>query len=121
MTTGSNDEYYSFDEKEINAALEAARQPYEGTDLRAVTEIAQLDRGETEFRAACLAIVSSNHKVCLSLPLGLGRVCIPIPFSLPNGTAVRACLSIRTVWGIPTGVCVRLYVAGEQIVKKCLP
>ena len=121
MTSATNSEYHSFDEEAVSATLQAARQPFEGTDVQSVTEISQADKGELEIRAACLEIVSSNHRVCLNLPLGLGSVCIPLPFDLPDGTAVQACLDIRTFFGIPTGVCVRLLVAGQQIVRKCLP
>jgi hypothetical protein len=121
MASGTNDEYYEFDDQAVSATIEAARQPFEGRDFRAVTEISALDGGELELRAACLEIVSGNHRVCLKLPLGIGKICLPLPFDLPDGSAVRACLSIRTKWGIPTGVCVKLYVAGEQIASKCFP
>ena len=99
MSNGTNDEYHEFDEQAVSATLEASRQPFEGRDLRAV----------------------SDNKVCLKLPLGIGQVCIPVPFDIPDGSVVRACLSIRTKWGIPTGVCVKLYVAGEKIASKCFP
>lgn len=124
MTTGTNeqnDEYVGFDEQAVTATLEASRQPFEGRDARAVTELSATDGGELDLRASCVSVTSGNHRVCLRLPLGIGQVCIPVPFDLPNGTAVRACLSIRTKWGIPTGVCVRLYVAGEQVARKCFP
>jgi len=114
-------EYGSFDDEAVSKALEAARAPYEGADLRTVEKINTTDSGGLEIRAQCISLTSGNHKVCLNLPLGLGSICIPLPFDLPDGTAVRACLSIRTFWGIPTGVCVTLYVGGEQIVRKCFP
>jgi hypothetical protein len=114
-------EYASFDDEAVSQVLEAARQHYAESDVRAATEIATADSGGLEMRAQCISITSSNHKVCVNLPLGLGSICIPLPFNVPNGTAVRACLSIRTTWGIPTGVCVTLYVGGEQIVRKCFP
>jgi hypothetical protein len=121
-TNAENDEYYEFDEQAVSATLEASRQPFEGTDFRTEPDISAVDRGELELRAACTEIVSGNHRVCLRLPLGIGQVCIPLPFDVPNGTPIRACLGIRTTWpGIPTGVCVRLYVAGEQVAKKCYP
>lgn len=124
MTTGTNEteeEYSEFDEQAVSAALEASRQPFEGREARAVTDISAVDGGELELRASCMSIVSRNHRVCLKLPLGIGQVCIPVPFDVRNGTAVRACLSTRTKWGIPTGVCVKLYVSSEQIVSKCFP
>ena len=121
-TNGTSDEYYEFDEQDVSATLEASRQPFEGTDFRSVTEISTVDRGELELRAACIEVITGNHRVCLRLPLGIGQACTPVPFNLPNGTKVRACLSVRTIWpGIPTGVCVTLYVAGERIARKCYP
>ena len=114
-------EYASFDDEAVTKTLEAARQPYEGANLSARTEISAADDAGLEMRAQCISVTSGNHKVCLKLPLGLGSVCLPLPFDLPDGTAVRACLSIRTKWGIPTGVCVTLSVGGEQIVRKCFP
>lgn len=122
MANGTNDEYYEFDEQAVTATLEASRQQFEGRDLRAEPDFsAPAEGGELELRAACISVTSGNNRVCLRLPLGIGQVCIPVPFDIPNGTAIRACLSTRTSWGIPTGVCVKLYVAGEQIAKRCFP
>ncbi|WP_190989179.1 hypothetical protein [Pseudarthrobacter sulfonivorans] len=127
MTTGTNeqnDEFVEFDAQAISATFEAARQPFEGRDLGAEPDFsAPSDRGELELRATCLSVVSRNRRVCLKLPLGIGQVCIPVPFDIPEGTAVKACLSIRfCCFGtIPTGVCVTLDVAGERIAKKCFP
>ncbi|MDQ0767944.1 hypothetical protein QF031_000693 [Pseudarthrobacter defluvii] len=120
MANETNDEYAEFDEQAVTATLEASRQPFEGRNLQEV-DFSAVDGGELELRASCISITSGNHRVCLKLPLGIGNVCLPLPFDLPDGTAVRACLSTRTKWGIPTGVCVKLYVAGEQIVSKCFP
>lgn len=120
MTT-SAPEYHSFPDEAVSGTLEAARQPYAGQDLTAVAEIVPVDVSELELSAACIDVVSGNKRVCLNLPLGLGRACLPLPFDLPDGSAVKACLSLRTVLGIPTGVCVRLHVGGVQIVKKCFP
>jgi hypothetical protein len=113
--------YASFDDDAVTKTLEAARQPYEGVNMRAITEITPTDSAGLELRAQCISVTSGNHKVCINLPLGLGSACLPLPFDLPDGTAVRACLSIRTTWGIPTGVCITLSVGGEQIVRKCFP
>ena len=121
MANGQDEEYAEFDEQAITATLEAARQPFEGRDASAVTDLSTTEGGVLEMRASCISVVSGNRRVCLRLPLGIGQVCIPVPFDVPNGTPVRACLSIRTSWGFPTGVCVKLYVAGEQIVSRCYP
>jgi hypothetical protein len=71
-----------------------------------------VDRGELELRAMCISVVSGNHRVCLKPPVGIGRVCIRVPFDLPDGTAVRACLSIRTSGSFPPA-CV-LYAAVNE-------
>jgi hypothetical protein len=119
-TSGTNDEYYEFDEQAFTAALEASRQPFEGRDVSALPNFSDVEGGELELRAACVSAVSGNHRVCLKVPV-VGNICIPLPFDLPDGTAVRACASVRTKWGFPTGVCVKLYVAGEQVASKCFP
>lgn len=122
MTNGTNDEYHEFDEQAVTATLEASRQQFQGREAGAAPDFSSpSEGGELELRAACISVVSGNNKVCLKLPLGIGQVCIPVPFDVPNGTAVKACLSTRTSWGIPTGVCVKLYVAGEQVAKRCFP
>jgi hypothetical protein len=122
MTSPTDEEYHSIDDAAVTATLEAARQSFGAGDVREVTEISPTNSGELELRASCFEIRSTNRRVCLRLPLGLGNVCIPLPFDLPDGSLVRACVSIRTVWpGIPTGVCVRISLAGEQLVKRCLP
>jgi hypothetical protein len=46
-----------------------------------------------------------QEQTCLNLPLGIGKVCLPVPSSVPNGTAAEACIGICTTWKIPT--CIR--------------
>jgi hypothetical protein len=121
MTSATNDQYHEIDDAAVSATLEVARQEFEGRDMQRESEVSVADSGELELRAACLSLVSANRKVCLKLPLGIGNVCIPLPFDVRDGTAVQACVGIRTKWGIPTGVCVRILLGGEQLVKKCLP
>jgi len=110
--------YTSFSDEDISRALEAAKKPHQETDLRAVTEISPAAR-PLSFRAACISISTTNNQVCLNLPLGLGSVCIPIPFNIPDGTVVQACIDICTIWGIPTGACLRISAEGQQIVSQC--
>src|SRR4051794_40072699 len=113
-------EYASFSEEEINRTVETARRPYEGVNLRSAEVMSgdlALKSGTASFRAQCLEIVSQGNQVCLRLPFGLPPLCVPI--DLPDGTAVQACLDICTHWGIPTGVCVSLTVAGNQIFRQC--
>jgi hypothetical protein len=118
MTKPNDDEYYSFDDEAVSSALEAARQPYEATDLQAIAEISS-ESGELSVLAQCISVTVRNRRVCLNLPLGLPRVCIPIPVNIKDGTAAQACLSICTFWGIPTGACVRVVVGGVVVVKRC--
>ncbi len=113
-------EYTSFSEEAINQAVETARRPYEGVDLRSpqvMTGDLALKSGPASFRAECLEIVSRDREVCLGLPLGLPDLCVPV--NLPDGEAVQACLDICTHFGIPTGVCVSLRVAGNEIFRQC--
>ena len=112
-------EYHSFDDEAISSVLEAARLPYAETDLMAVTEVSTTQSPNLTLLAQCISISVSNHRICLNLPLGLGRVCIPIPFNIPNGTVAQVCLSICTIFGIPSGVCIRISVGGQTIVRKC--
>lgn len=112
-------EYYSFDDAAVSSVLEAARQPYAETNLREISEISLVETPKLTLLAQCLSVVVRNNRICLRLPLGLGSVCLPIPFNIPNGTAAKACLSICTIFGIPTGVCVRITVGGVTIVNKC--
>ena len=110
--------YHSFDDEAVSRTLEAAKQPHQETDLQAVTEISPAAR-PLSLTAACISVVTTNNRVCLNLPLGLGSVCIPIPFHIPDGTVVQACLDICTIWGIPTGACIRISFEGQQIVRQC--
>jgi len=114
-------QYHSFPEEAFSRTLETARQLDEGRDLRDLAQITPSELGTMELRAACISVTSGNHRVCLNVPI-VGNICIPLPFDLPDGTAVQACVSIRTInFGIPTGVCVRIRVAGEEIVSRCFP
>ncbi len=113
----SEPEYASFDEAEVSSALEAARQEYEGVDFRSVTEVSTAVSPNLELRATCLELRSTGRRVCLELPLNLGRRCVPV--NLPDGTLVRVCLSICTTFGVPTGVCVRVFLGSEQVAKRC--
>lgn len=110
-------EYHSFSDEAVSSALEAARQPYEETDLHAATEISTTEN-PLEVLAQCISVTVRNNRVCLNLPLGLGSRCIRIPINIPNGTAAQVCLTICTFLGIPTGVRVRVTVAGQTVVNQ---
>ncbi|MFC3614640.1 hypothetical protein ACFORG_12775 [Lutimaribacter marinistellae] len=112
-------EYHSFDHEAVNQALQAARAAHEDKNLMAMDSTSDIsDSGELSLLAECIAVTVSDHKVCLDLPLGIGKVCIPIPIKFPDGEAAKACLSICTTWGIPTGVKVSISIGGITVVEK---
>ncbi len=109
-------EFHSFDDKSVQAALEAARAHYE--DRNKATAFNSAEDGHLAMAAGCISVTVENGKVCLNLPLGIGNYCLPIPSIIPNGTAAEACLHICTTWGLPTGIRVTISVAGKVIVSK---
>ena len=115
----SEPEYVSFDEEEYRSALEAARQEFEGVDLRSV-DFSTAQDASAEIRATCVELRSIGRRVCLILPRPLRRDPLCIPLNLPDGSIVRACLYVCTFWGIPIGACVRVYLAGELVAKRCI-
>lgn len=112
---------HSFDEEAINAALEAASGHFDA-QLSAGTvdtgTLSAFDDGHLALAAGCISVTVENGKICLNLPLGIGKYCLPIPSVIPDGTAAEACLRICTTWKIPTGVGVTISVAGKVIVSK---
>ena len=124
MTKPTDQEVYEFDAEAVQAAVDAAREgvPTEAASADVSTlDISNSVGAELTVLAQCITVTVRNRKVCVRLPLGLGTACLPIPISIGDGTSAQACLSIRTVWGIPTGVCVSVSVGGKQIVRKCFP
>ncbi len=118
--------YYEFNAEAIQGALEAAREAAAEQVQVAAADVTTLDLtaaqvSDVTVQAECITVSIRNRKVCLSLPLGLGSVCLPIPINIGDGTSAQACLSIRTTWGFPTGVCVYVSALGNEIVRKCFP
>ena len=110
---------YNFSEESISNAIDAARKTHEGTQLDASKSEFSIHKGGCMLVAAeCIAVTTENHKVCINLPLGLGKHCLSLPISIPDGTAGKACLSICTTWGIPTGVKVSVEIAGITVVSQ---
>lgn len=102
-----------FSEEKTKAALDAAKtgvQPPRASDtIRDSRALCLL--------AECISVKVEDNKVCLELPLNLGKECIPIPVEIPNGTVASACLHVCTTWGIPTGVRVIVAVAGAVVAE----
>jgi hypothetical protein len=115
-TSASGGQRYSFKEEHINRTLDAAASRFEGRNLRS-----QIDTAQNPYLRSigdCVDLRSGESEVCLDLPLGLGDVCIPLPFDLPDGKAAQACLYLCTTWGIPTGVTIKVTVAGFTVVEQ---
>jgi hypothetical protein len=110
-------EYYSFNATTIKEAIESVKSDVSTLSVENVSASAVEDPHVENF-GGCISVVIKNHKVCLKLPLGLGNVCLPIPISIKDGTAAQACLTICTFFGVPTGVRVRIVVAGNTIISK---
>lgn len=111
--------YYSFSDEAVNNALAAAKQTHEGSQLQATEADFNIQKGGCMLVAAeCVKVTTENHKVCINLPLGLGKHCLNLPVSIPDGTVGQACLSICTTWGIPTGVKVSVVIAGVTVVSQ---
>jgi hypothetical protein len=72
--------------------------------------------------ASCVGVGIVNRRVCLKLPV-VGNVCIP-NLNVPMGNiGAQACVSVCTKgvgpFKVPTGACVSIRVAGNQIIRQC--
>lgn len=111
--------YAEFSKDEIVNALATAKEHNQTFGIAAFDDNTSIAAsGEFSILAQCISVKVANRKVCLKLPLGIGNVCLPIPISVGNGTTVKACLSICTRFGIPTGVKVTVSVGSTVIVTK---
>jgi len=112
-------EFYKFSEESISNAVEAAKKTHEETQLKATESDFNIYKGGCMLVAAeCISVTTKNHKVCVNLPLGLGKHCFSLPVSIPDGTVGKACLSICTTWGVPTGVKVSVIIGGITVVSQ---
>ena len=111
--------FHEFDQDQIDASLRAAAEHYDHSTLRTQgLEAGAADDGHLRMLAAeCLSVTVEDGKICLKIPIA-GKVCLPIPSFIPNGTAAEVCLHICTKFGVPTGVKVTISVAGKQILEK---
>lgn len=120
----AEEKYHEFDEKAVAEAIASARTSHQ--ELTGATESAAEaapvnlagSDGPMEIAAQCITVTVANKKICVNLPLRIGRICVPVPGFVPNGKAAQACISICTTLGIPTGVRLTVTVAGAVIVRK---
>jgi hypothetical protein len=118
------EEEYRFSEEEVADAIKSAQATHK--DATANTKGVALDmskglgmqEGPLSIAAQCISVTTANHKICINLPFGLGKRCFTLPVNIPNGSVGKACLSICTTWGIPTGVKVSVVVAGVTVISQ---
>lgn len=112
-------DYARFDQEKIDAALETARRHNELVGLSKVHSGMDVHSGgEFSITAGCISVTVKDGKICIELPLGFGKYCLPIPPWIPDGAEVKACLDICTTWGIPTGVKLTVSFNGLVIFTK---
>ena len=117
-------EDYSFDEKAIADAIKSAQTTHSDAAANAkgvafgMAAGGGMQEGNLSMAAQCISVTTANHKVCITLPLGIGKRCFTLPVNVPNGTVGKACLSICTWHGIPTGVKVTVVVAGVTVISQ---
>jgi hypothetical protein len=110
---------YKFNDVAISNAIDAAKKTHEQNQQKSTESGVNVSKGEClQVSAECISITTEDHKVCINLPLGFGKYCFSIPLSIPEGTAGKACLSICTTWGIPTGIKVTIEIGGITIVSQ---
>jgi hypothetical protein len=114
--------YHEFDAKAVNDAIASMKaEPQAFGALAADGQPPALtlqDSGQMFAAAQCIGVTVQNRKICLNLPLRIGKVCLPVPSFVPNGKAAEACIGICTHWGVPTGLKVTVTVAGKVILQK---
>lgn len=108
----------SFDEQAIQQAIETAQRHSQALRDESGGQTIGSDNGELMVSAQCIRLSVENGQVCLSLPFGLGSVCLPVPSWVPNGATVSACLDICSVFGVPCGVKVTVSFNNTPIVQK---
>ena len=124
---------YSFSEAAIKEAIESAKATY--SDAKAEAQVAEaqgaeaqrlgfdlsgggMQEGTMQIMAQCISVTTANHKICISLPV-VGKRCLTVPISIPNGKVGKACLSICTKWpGIPVGVKVSVTIGGVTVINQ---
>lgn len=121
----ADDTVHTFDEQAVQSAIETARASHQESAGASATESSAAeaapnltDTGAMEIAAQCISVTVANRKICVNLPLGIGKVCLPVPPFVPNGQAAQACISVCTTFGIPTGVRLTVSVAGQVILRK---
>ncbi len=110
---------HEFSAEAVQRAIDTAKAHQDlHQDLLGANQLSHASAGELSVRAECISVTVDDGKICLNLPLGIGKYCLPVPTIFPNGTAAQACLDICTRFGVPTGVKVTVSIAGNVIFTK---
>lgn len=119
----ADEQYHDFDEQAVTESMAAVQEHGGGAGgMEAASaggpQVNMAETGEMFVAAQCVSITVQNNQVCLNLPLGIGKVCLPIPKWIPNGAKLEACIGLCYTWKIPTGVKVTVTFNGKVIVQK---
>lgn len=76
-----------------------------------------MQEGTMQIMAQCISVTTANRKICITLPV-VGKKCFTVPLNIPNGKVGKACLSVCTKFGIPTGVKVSITIAGVTVINQ---
>ncbi len=131
-------EDFRFDEAAIKDAIESAKATHsdalaaakgaeaQGAEAQAAetqrlgfdfSKGGGMQEGTMQIMAQCISVTTANRKICISLPV-VGKRCFTVPVNIPNGTVGKACLSICTKLGIPTGVRVSVTIGGVTVINQ---
>ena len=129
---------YKFDESAIRDAIESAKATHSDSMAAAQSAKAQsaetqaaeaqalgfdfskggaMQEGTVQIMAQCISVTTANRKICISLPV-VGTRCPLYQLNIPNGSVGKACLSICTKFGIPTGVKVSVTIGGVTVINQ---
>ena len=117
-------EDYSFSEDAIKDAIESAKATHSDATANIkdvsfdISKSGSMYDGSVQIAAQCISIKTANRKICITLPLGIGKRCFTLPINVPNGSVGKACLSICTTWGIPTGVRLSVVIGGVTVISQ---
>lgn len=111
-------EYHSFSEQAVQAALNAARDHCHSSNHMEAgnnQRLVEVDNGQLSFFAHSISLTISNSEICLNLPLGIGKIVLPVANS-NNGKIAKACISVCTAGGEQTGLKITVDADGVTII-----
>lgn len=110
--------YSQFSRDAVERAHAAARSHGEALQKLSTDTLQPAGVVALSLAAECVTASVEDGKVCVELPLGLGKHCLPITIPLPVDAKVEVCLDICYTWHIPTGVKVTVSFQGRILVTQ---